>query len=599
MARYSNHNQNTKQIYKVAEDFRDGCLLGNGSLLFDGAEIWSLENLRRLHEAFVAKPDEGERTFLEKFKDQLLSEERDVCRLAAEMLCVYFLFSNSVSKTRKREVVNEVLAWKGDTLLEDHLVSKAFSCGIGGTGYGYNTRRPFELAFLIEFTIAWKELSPEQQSEKAGDPWSLQELVDQIEDAPSRQLRHILLHLLFPDSFERMASGSHKQRIIKAFSGLLEAEPADGDRAILAIREKLQGLLPDKKQLDFYESPLAQAWQDDNWGDFENSPLELIQHKKQIVLYGPPGTGKTYRAKKLAEMIIRSQALAKLGAARYFQSQETSVADALRDNVHRLQLHPAYSYEDFIRALHISQDGATEYRLGYLPQLIEKIEKTPREERLPHVLILDEMNRTDLSRMLGECFSLLEDRTETVSLPAHGKDGAPMKLSIPDDLYVIGTMNLIDQSVEQLDFALRRRFLWLLCPFDKDALVGAAEAKWNELNSHLSWERVAPDFRTLAETTEVLNEKIRTSKLLGEQYEIGHTYLLDTVTFLHNSLEGRKFKTNFLWNGKGEALEPVRQVWNLSLRPLLEQYLAGLDATERKQELEKLEKTFFKAAPLE
>ena len=203
MARYSNHNQNTKQIYEVAEDFRSKCLLGNGSLLFDEAEIWSLENLKRLHEAFVAKPDEGERTFLEKFKDQIQSEGQEVIRLAAEVLCVYFLFPTSVGLKRKREVVNEVLGWCNDTLHQDHLVSKAFSCGIDGPGRNYNPRRPLELAFLIEFTIVWKKLSLEQQREKAEDPWGFQQFTDEIEDASSRQLRHILLHLLFPDSFER------------------------------------------------------------------------------------------------------------------------------------------------------------------------------------------------------------------------------------------------------------------------------------------------------------------------------------------------------------------------------------------------------------
>ena len=87
-----------------------------------------------------------------------------------------------------------------------------------------------------------------------------------------------------------------------------------------------------------------------------------------------------------------------MGPARYFQSQ-SAIKSAIRDNVHRLQLHPAYSYEDFIRALHISNIGGTEYRAGYLPKLIEDIERQPRVERLPHILILDEMNRTDLSRL--------------------------------------------------------------------------------------------------------------------------------------------------------------------------------------------------------
>lgn len=591
MARHTEHD--TSKIYQVAEAFRANCLLRDGSLLFDGAFVWRPDVLDRIHKAFVATPDEGDRSFIVKFKDQIGQAGPEVVRLAAEVLCVYFLFPSSVGGARKRQVVNEVLSWAGDTLPESHLVSLAFSNGIGSGGQGYNTRRPFELAFLIELAIAWKKLRPEQQVEVAADPWLFQKIVDSIEDAESKQLRHMLLYLLFPDQFERIASGNHKRRVIKAFSGLVQMEPEDEDRAILAIRIELEKLLPNE-QLDFYWSPLVEAWYDDSEGAADGVPLEIIQHKKQIVLYGPPGTGKTYRAKRLAERIIRSTALSQMGPARYFQAQ-LAVAAAIQENVHRLQLHPAYSYEDFIRALHISNGGGTEYRAGYLPKLIEDIERKPPGERLPHVLILDEMNRTELSRMLGECFSLLEDRNETIELPARDGDGAGMKLRIPDDLYVIGTMNLIDQSIEQIDFALRRRFLWLLCPFDAEALVGATAAKWKDLKSGLDWDRIEPDFRKLAAAAAALNKEIHSSPLLGAQYEIGHTYLLDVVAFLHNFLGLRPTRRqNYLWNKKGEALEPVSLVWNLSLRPLLEQYLAGLDATARNAELDRLSKVILK-----
>ncbi|HEX7960795.1 MAG TPA: AAA family ATPase, partial [Terriglobales bacterium] len=253
-----------------------------------------------------------------------------------------------------------------------------------------------------------------------------------------------------------------------------------------------------------------------------------------------------------------------------------------------------------VRGLHIADNGATEYRAGYFPRLIDDIEEQPRDDRLPHVLILDEMNRTDLSRMLGECFSLLEDRNQTIELPARDSKGVTLKLRIPDDLFVIGTMNLIDQSIEQIDFALRRRFLWLLCAFDADALVGAAEAEWTDLKSELGWERVEADFRRLADAAAALNREIHDSPLLGPQYEIGHTYLLDVVVFLRNSLGARPArKQTYLWNKKGEALGPVNQVWNLSLRPLLEQYLAGLDATSRNAELERLSTVLLKPSVTE
>lgn len=392
MARYSEHD--ISKIYEAADLFRTNCLLEEGSLLFGDTSLWRPDILEQIHKAFVATPDEGDRTFIDKFKDQVGKAGQGVSRLAGEILSVYFLFPSSVGGIRKRQLVNEVLSWGDDTLPESHIVSLAFANGIGSGGQGYNTRRPFEIAFLIELAIAWKKLPKDQQEMIATDPWLFQKLVDSIDGADSRQLRHMILHLLFPDSFERIASGNHKRRVIRAFSGLVTIDPENDDREILAIRQELEKLLP-KKPLDFYWSPLVEAWYDESEGTTDAAPLEIIQHKKQIVLYGPPGTGKTFRAKKLAERVIRSAALNQMGPASYFQS-ESVIEVAIRDNVHRLQLHPAYSYEDFIRALHISSDGGTEYRTGYLPRLIEKIEQQPRSQRLPHVLILDEMNRTDL-----------------------------------------------------------------------------------------------------------------------------------------------------------------------------------------------------------
>lgn len=592
MARYSEHE--TSRIYEAAKVFRNNCLLRDGSLLFEQARLWRPELLERIHTALVAAPDEGDRSFIDKFRDQIKSAGPEVIQLAAELLAVYFLFPSNVGGFRKRQVVNEVLDWSRNSLPETHLISLAFEHGIGSGGQGYNTRRPLEIAFLIEFAKKWKELPTEQQQTAAKDPWKFQELIDGTEDAESKQLRHMLLHLLFPDFFERIASSNHKRRVITAFAGLTQGEHEDEDRQLLAIRQGLEALMPGKT-LDFYWQPLEAAWYDSSEGSMADSaPLEIIQHKKQVVLYGPPGTGKTYRAKRLAERIIRSSALASMGPARYFKSQP-AIETAIKANIHRLQLHPAYSYEDFIRGLHISAKGATEYRPGYLLRLIDDISQERRDTRLPHILILDEMNRTDLSRMLGECFSLLEDRNQTIELPAHNGEGDTFTLQIPDDLFVIGTMNLIDQSVEQIDFALRRRFLWMLCPFDAEALMGAAESRWNELKSGLDWSRIEADFRRLAGAATALNREIHDSPLLGAQYEIGHTYLLDVLVFARNFLGPRPTrKHNYLWNRRGDALEPVIQVWSLSIRPLLEQYLAGIDANARNTELERLSKALLK-----
>lgn len=224
--------------------------------------------------------------------------------------------------------------------------------------------------------------------------------------------------------------------------------------------------------------------------------------------------------------------------------------------------------------------------------MIKEIDREDAGSRLPQILILDEINRTDLSRMLGECFSLLEDRNQVIELPGRDGGGKGMTLRIPDDLYVIGTMNLIDQSIEQVDFALRRRFLWILCPFDRDALLAAIESLWGRAGVNLEWDRVEPEFTRLADAAAALNHEIKTSPLLGPQYEVGHTYLLDVVAFLKDDLGSRpRNRKSFLWSRDG-ARRPVEQVWQLSLHPLLQEYLSGLEASAREAELARLKATF-------
>ena len=120
MARHADHNRS--KIYEAAELFCTDCLLKDGSLLFPDTELWNVENLNDLHQAFVGTPDEGDRPFMEKFKDQIESAGEKVVRLAAEILCVYFLFPSNVGGPRKRKVTNEVLSWVDVALPESGIV---------------------------------------------------------------------------------------------------------------------------------------------------------------------------------------------------------------------------------------------------------------------------------------------------------------------------------------------------------------------------------------------------------------------------------------------------------------------------------------------
>ena len=86
MARYSEHD--TNNIYEAAKAFRERCLLHDGSLLIEGAALWRPELLAQIHKAFVDTPDEGDRSFIDKFRDQIKPAGQEVIRLAAELLCI-------------------------------------------------------------------------------------------------------------------------------------------------------------------------------------------------------------------------------------------------------------------------------------------------------------------------------------------------------------------------------------------------------------------------------------------------------------------------------------------------------------------------------
>lgn len=585
MARYSEHD--TTKIYEVALLFRDECLIRDGSLLEPGKVLWTKANLEKLKRA-IAAPPKG-KDFLERFEGQVRATGPDVVRLAAEVLAVYLLFPSNIGGSRKRELVNTVLSWSDAGLPESGLLWDAFSSGIGSAGYGYGARRPIELSYLIDLSISLKDLIETDRGAKLHEAWAFRSFLCEVPGGDGAQLRHILTHLLFPDEFERIASGTHKRRIVEAFKGLGSEGTANEDERLLAIRGELETLL-DKKELDFYWSPLEAAWYDRSEAGDDFGAFDAIQHKKQIVLYGPPGTGKTFQAKRLAELAIRSAAIKEWGAARYFREQG-AIENAIAKRVRRCQLHPAYSYEDFVRGLHINEGGGTEYRLGFLPRLIQEINTEAPQSRLPYILILDEINRADLSRLLGECFSLLEDRNQEIDLPGVDGSGKALTLRIPADLYVIATMNLIDQSIEQVDFALRRRFLWIHCGFDAEALFSACETIWGAGGS-VAWSKVEADFRTLCDAAAALNDEIRNSQLLGPQYEVGHTYFLDVTSFLRSDLGADPgLRRTFLWRGQ-QAAAPVERLWRLSLKPLLHEYLSGLGSSEQTKELSRLERVF-------
>ncbi|MBJ7289184.1 AAA family ATPase [Williamsia sp.] len=589
------------------------CLVDDGSLLHPGQQVWTEGNVADLYDKFIKNAfvgSEGGGTFDSKWRRQLDGTSDGVRRLAAEIMLVHFLFPSSVSFGHKKRLIAETLQLDSLDDLEKSESIAALKTAIGNPGIGFNTRRDLQIGFVIEFVRLVKALDPLERAKVLADPWLTRDLAEQVPQENQREMMHILLHLLHPDSFERIASLSHKRQIAKAFANVDESPvgtDADSpvDQELWRIRSSLEGLMPDGNapdgKVDFYYPPLSSVWSSRAADSVDGvTDLESLAWKKQIILYGPPGTGKTYSARQLATELISNAALTSWGIGRFLQNEKVLKA-ALKKNFRTLQLHPGYGYADFIRGAQLI-NNETRFEPGFLIEVLkdhnsQQLHAADGSElpSLPTVLLLDEINRTDLSAMLGEAFSLFErdKRGHAIVLPGvnHGEKAA--ELTLPKDLYIVGTMNEIDQSVETLDFALRRRFLWKRCPFDRNALIEIVESRWtHEIPSRFAIELALPQIERFADAAAALNSEISRIDDLGDMYEVGHSYFADIVFFIAQWLEGRSksMVASAIWMKNGLPRAPLQDLWSRSLEPLLAQYLASVD--NRQQLLASLWKAF-------
>ena len=256
--------------------------------------------------------------------------------------------------------------------------------------------------------------------------------------------------------------------------------------------------------------------------------VQALEDRRQVILYGPPGTGKTYVARKLIEQI--------------------APGEECRDVV---QFHPSYTYEDFVLGFRPVLDGGGElaYRLheGPLLRLARHAFADPSEQ---HVLLVDEINRGNLPRIFGELLYLLEYRDEWVSLmhaPEADGRGGPVdergRFKLPDNLWLVGTMNTADRSIGLIDAALRRRFHFI--PFfpGEGALQGVL-GRWLAATQSRA---VQP----LARWVDALNAQLRRD--FGRHMQIGHSY------FMRERL----------------TIADVERIWRADIMPFLEDRLFG------------------------
>lgn len=268
-------------VLRAAALWRDRCLRRDGSVFTD-EHMWTSENLGYLVKYFVKDLKEGQGSFFEKLESQLAAAPATAKQLAAEMLWVMYLFPvpSSMQPGTKRQQIRQVWQWSGEPLPDAPFeLHEALELGVGNPGMAYGTLRWKELIFFIRMMVGWTRLSASQREARLAGPWGLAEWLEEQDDTGTRQLRHILLYLLFPDHFEPIATASHKRIIVRAFAkefgeDLAAFDDKDRialDRRILAIRGKLQeqGAAPD---FGFYDAPYLKRWRPSVVDDHEDPP---------------------------------------------------------------------------------------------------------------------------------------------------------------------------------------------------------------------------------------------------------------------------------------------------------------------------------------
>lgn len=323
----------------------------------------------------------------------------------------------------------------------------------------------------------------------------------------------------------------HKE-VPSDFLGVLPLEDIDAKiieewtkslKGINSYRELLEGL-------EMFKNGEAKIIEIENTSQKEakrenlNKYVKLLRQFYQIIFYGPPGTGKTYRAMKLLPMLLDVETEGK---------NEKQIEELLKEKQGNrwdiVQFHPSYNYEDFVRGVKVTtKENKVVYKTE--DRIFGKMCKTAKDEydlaekekREPkkYVLIIDEINRVNVSAVLGELIYALEYRGKEITTPytiteeKSGENSA--KLIIPKNLYIIGTMNTADRTIGQIDYAVRRRFAFEHCLPDETIITKDAEGFFRDVNGIFN-NHMSPDYD-------------------AEDVRIGHSYFLASGEELANKI---------------------------------------------------------------
>ena len=261
--------------------------------------------------------------------------------------------------------------------------------------------------------------------------------------------------------------------------------------------------------------------------DFERF-IHLMETRRNLILQGPPGTGKTFMAHRIAWCLI---------------GRKNS------DPIEMVQFHQSYAYEDFVQGYRPTESGGFELKNGVFYRFCQSARRNPGT---PHVFIIDEINRGNLSRIFGELLMLIEadKRREEYAVSLTYGEPSGGRFHIPDNVYILGMMNTADRSLALVDYALRRRFAFATL----EPAYGTNHGR-EAFRQYLEEEGVKSDLVTrIVERMAGLNREIENDTELGRGFRVGHSYFVPT--------------------GKEDGLDEIwyETVVDTQIEPLLQEY---------------------------
>lgn len=475
-------DENQAKVLAAAEYFVERGLKEGMSVLAPSRPVWTAPVVAELIQKFGDAGQVPGAGFVDGLAVQLADASDDAKLLMAELVTWQMLpiSHHVIGERKKSERVAKVLTLMDHPVEVPQEIRSAFVGGSFNPGPAMANNIPDAIVIMLSLLANWVELSPDEQAGALGDPAAWRDLVRRADGPNFPSQRNALMYLVHPEYFGPIVSEAHKSKIRSAFLGEIDGPSDDVEddifRITLALQLKAKGparfyhdedlrsrwfepgvvepepeyvasraeepTRPTEAPLDPLVLPRAtlelaeRLHLDTDWLD---QTVELLERRRQVIFYGPPGTGKTFLARALGEHIGGARATTEI-----------------------VQFHPSYSYEDFFEGYRPVSDGrgglAFELKRGPLRRIAERAANNPE---YPYLLIIDEINRGNLSKIFGELYYLLEYRSDSISLLYGATDpesGEPARFSLPPNLYIIGTMNSADRSIALLDSAMRRRF---------------------------------------------------------------------------------------------------------------------------------------------